>query len=161
MFIHFRSFATCMFTILGTSSALTYALPRWLGRSFTVRSISLWEWLGYKQRIKDDNDKGIDSPLRIYSGLGVTSIFTDCQSTHPHFGSVVHAILFGRIDDGQESAEEDRGVVCIGARWFVVLAFQLRNPTMVTLLYPYCAGPGMNFNEGIAKSIDVLVILVT
>jgi len=29
------------------------------------------------------------------------------QSTHPHFGSVVHAILFGRIDDGQESAEED------------------------------------------------------
>ena len=32
----------------------------------------------------------------------------DWQSTHPHFGSVVHAILFGRIDDGQESAEEER-----------------------------------------------------
>lgn len=31
----------------------------------------------------------------------------DWQSTHPHFGSVVHAILFGRIDDGQESAEEE------------------------------------------------------
>ncbi|CAJ1394028.1 unnamed protein product [Effrenium voratum] len=31
----------------------------------------------------------------------------DWQSTHPHFGSAVHAILFGRIDDGQESAEED------------------------------------------------------
>ncbi|CAK9043997.1 Hypothetical protein (Fragment) [Durusdinium trenchii] len=29
------------------------------------------------------------------------------QSTDPHFGSVVHAILFGRIDDGQESAEEE------------------------------------------------------
>lgn len=29
------------------------------------------------------------------------------QSTHPHFGSVVHAILFGRIDDGHEPAEED------------------------------------------------------
>ncbi|CAK9086449.1 unnamed protein product [Durusdinium trenchii] len=58
---------------------------------------------GHERRIWEALAMGEESLVRAANQVRCF----DWQSTDPHFGSVVHAILFGRIDDGQESAEED------------------------------------------------------